>query len=222
MGRVTLPDLLFWGLAAGAVLSGCVVAFSTNIVRSAFALLATLGSAAGLYALLGLDLLAGVQLLVYVGGVLVLMVFAIMMTHRISDVRLSSPSRNGWPVLLLVSAPIMLLLIPSVVRGVDWGRVRADLAGTQDRFSRADPPRTPRLSEVARRGADAEGTDWNPPTTAATGDAFLGEYLLPFEAVSVLLLAALVGAAVVVKKELLDEDEPSAGAGGTEGSAAGG
>ncbi len=189
---MTVVDLAFWVFVALTVFSAMVVAASTNIVRSALALLTTFLGVAGLYVLLGLDFLAGVQLLVYVGGVLVLVLFAVMMTQRIRDVRNSSPAHNV-PTALFLCAVIGVGLWLSLVT-VDWGGVRANLIGTKDAY--AVEGRLPSLSELA--GAPG-GT---PPSTSATGDAFLTTYLLPFEAVSILLLVALMGAAIIVRKEV--------------------
>lgn len=189
---MTVVDLAFWVFVALTVFSAGVVAASTNIVRSALALLTTFLGVAGLYVLLGLDFLAGVQLLVYVGGVLVLVLFAVMMTQRIRDVRNSSPAHNV-PSALFLCAVIGVGLWLSLVT-VEWGDVRANLIGTKDAYSVEG--RLPRLAELAQ----AEGA--TPPSTAATGDAFLTTYLLPFEAVSILLLVALMGAAIIVRKEV--------------------
>src|SRR5262245_64134655 len=68
------------------------VALSHNIVYSAFALMGALLGTAGIFVFLGADFLGAVQLLVYVGGILVLSLFAIMLTHRIADVQVSNRS----------------------------------------------------------------------------------------------------------------------------------
>ncbi len=94
MNTAWVGTLVFYGLAALAVGGGIQVAFGRNLVHSAFALLATFVGVAGLYACLGADLVAVVQLLVYVGGVLVLILFAVMLTARISEVQVSNRSRG--------------------------------------------------------------------------------------------------------------------------------
>lgn len=80
----------FYLLAAAAVVSAAGVAFLRNIVYSSFSLLGTLAAVAGLYLWLGADLLGVAQLIIYVGGVMVLLLFAVLLTHRISDVRVSN------------------------------------------------------------------------------------------------------------------------------------
>jgi NADH-quinone oxidoreductase subunit J len=74
-------DLIFYAFAVLTVISGCFVVFSRNIVHAAFSLLFTLFGVAGLYAVLGADFLAVTQVVVYIGGILVLVLFAVMMTR---------------------------------------------------------------------------------------------------------------------------------------------
>jgi NADH:ubiquinone oxidoreductase subunit 6 (subunit J) len=93
---------LFYAIAGFTVLSALGVAFSTNVVYSAMALMGTLIGASGLYVFLAADFVAVVQLLVYVGGILVLTLFAIMLTHQIGEVRVSNRSVGRLPALALV------------------------------------------------------------------------------------------------------------------------
>lgn len=95
---------LFYLVAGITVASALGVAFSRNVVYSAFSLMGTLLGAAGLYAFLAADFVAVVQLLVYVGGILVLTLFAIMLTHQIADVQISNRSVGSLPALGLVGA----------------------------------------------------------------------------------------------------------------------
>jgi NADH-quinone oxidoreductase subunit J len=86
------------------VLCAAGVAFSSSIVYSAFALLGTLFGVAALYVLLAADFVAGAQFLIYIGGVLVLILFAVMLTHRIADVAVSNRSVGRGPAFLMVAA----------------------------------------------------------------------------------------------------------------------
>lgn len=97
-----IGDLLFYLVAAVTVLSAAGVAFSPNIVYSAFALMGTFMGVAGLYVFLAADFVAVVQVLIYVGGILVLMLFAVMLTHRIADVRVSNRSVGRLPSLVII------------------------------------------------------------------------------------------------------------------------
>lgn len=109
-----LVNVLFWVFALSAVAGAMGVAASRNIVRSAFALLAVLFSAAALYALMKADFIAAAQVLIYVGGILVLIIFAVMLTHRITDVKISNESTPGpaafCAVLCLLFALVVIIL----------------------------------------------------------------------------------------------------------------
>jgi NAD(P)H-quinone oxidoreductase subunit 6 len=97
-------DLVFFVLAAIAMVSAGGVAFSRNIIYSALALLGTLLSTAALYIYLKAEYVAITQLLIYVGGVLVLILFAVMLTSRIDEKKHSNPSLYVFPGLGLLAA----------------------------------------------------------------------------------------------------------------------
>ncbi len=169
-GPFTLGDLVFYALAAMAVLGAAGVALSRNILYSAIGLLVALLGVGGLYVHLSADFVAVTQLLVYIGGVLVLVLFAVMLTAQIGDVHVSNRSFGlaGGVMLFLAVAPVLL----AVAVRVPWA-VRP----------------APALSE----------------TTAAIGNAFLKQWLLPFELASLILLSTLVGAIVIARKEIKAE-----------------
>jgi len=161
-------DLIFYLFAALAVASACVVVFSRNLLYAAFALLFTLSGVAALYGLLGADFLAVTQVLVYVGGILVLILFGVMFTQRVYDLKAEAMSFKRWRSALL--GLVIFAVLVSVARMVPW--------------------------RVEERPLE--------PTSAGLGDLLLSRYLLPFEAVSVLLLVVLIGAVLVGKKEVED------------------
>ncbi len=82
--------VVFWIFAALTVGSAAVVVLARSLIYSAFALLFTFFGVAGLYVLLGADFLAATQLLIYVGGILVLLLFGVMLTHKLYDLDLKS------------------------------------------------------------------------------------------------------------------------------------
>ena len=100
-------------LAGGAVGGAAIVAFSRNIVYSAFALLLSFFCVAGLYVYLAADFVAATQLIVYIGGILVLILFGVMLTEKIEKVNISNqvlkPGR-AW-LLLVVSAGLIITAI---------------------------------------------------------------------------------------------------------------
>ncbi|HVI96725.1 MAG TPA: NADH-quinone oxidoreductase subunit J [Anaeromyxobacter sp.] len=118
---LTLPDVLFYVLAAITVAGAAGVALSRNILYTAIGLLAALLGAGGLYVFLSADFLAVTQLLIYIGGVLVLILFAVMLTSRITDIQVSNASFGlfGGVLLFVAVAPVLLavaLLTPWAAR----------------------------------------------------------------------------------------------------------
>ncbi|HSD18668.1 MAG TPA: NADH-quinone oxidoreductase subunit J [Anaeromyxobacter sp.] len=109
-GALTLPDLVFYALATITVAGAAGVALSRNILYSALGLLFCLLGAGGLYAFLSADVLAITQLLIYIGGVLVLVLFAVMLTSRITDIKVSNTSFGffGGVLLFVAVAPVLL------------------------------------------------------------------------------------------------------------------
>ena len=112
-GEVTL-NAVFYFFAIVLIVCAISVATSKNIVRSAFWLLGVLFSVAALFAILKSDFLFVIQLLVYVGGVLILLLFAVMLTHRISNVKLSNESATS-PLSIVGVISVMSVIIVSVL-----------------------------------------------------------------------------------------------------------
>src|SRR5919106_1847160 len=113
-----LGALLFYAIATLTIGSALIVAFSRNIVYSAFALLGTFMGVAGLYALLAADFVMAVQVLVYIGGILVVIIFAVMLTHRISDVAVSNRAVGRWPAALFIGA--VGIIMGTCVATANW------------------------------------------------------------------------------------------------------
>jgi NADH-quinone oxidoreductase subunit J len=168
----TIPDILF-GLFALLILScGLIVVYSRNIVHSGFALLGTFAGVAGLYGLLSLSFLAAAQILVYVGGVLIIILFAIMLTRGIENVRHSNPSQGLIPATLIGLVAATLLIFVALT--FPW--------------------------QVKPAGEIEQSV---PPL----GNALLEQYVVPFEFLSLLLLAALIGAVMLVRKEIKSDEK---------------
>jgi NADH-quinone oxidoreductase subunit J len=162
-------DFMFVSFAALTVFGALTMVFHRSIVHSVFALVGALFGVAGLYWTLGADFLGATQILLYVGGVTVLLLFAVMLTTR--ETTRVSLARNA------LMAPIVGWL------GVTLWQAYTGVAlvlGAGGVVPTAEPE----------------------PTTGAIGVALLerDRYLLPFEAVSVLLLVVLVGAVVVARR----------------------
>ena len=116
-----MDALVFYLIAGVTIGSAVIVAFSHNLVYSAFALLGTLLGVAGLYAMLAADFVAIVQVLTYVGGILVLIIFAVMLTHRISDVAISNRVVGRIPALIFIL--MVAGVMGTCVVGANWAQV---------------------------------------------------------------------------------------------------
>jgi len=157
---------IFYILAAFVVWAAAVVVLGKNIVRAAVALIFTFCGMAALYVLLDAEFLAAVQVLIYVGGITILLLFAIMLTSGISSVT-ARVVNEQTPFSAIAAIGLLFGLIYASTRGI---------------AVMVAPPRFPE-------------------TAPFLGRLLLTTYALPFEAVSILLLAALVGAIVLARKE---------------------
>jgi NAD(P)H-quinone oxidoreductase subunit 6 len=133
----TLEPMVFYLVAGVTVAAALGVAFSRNIVYSAFALMGTFMGAAGLFVMLAADFVAVVQVLVYVGGILVLTLFAVMLTHRIADVRISNRSVGRLPglaIVLVLGAVMGRAVLTTSWHSADAGSVQSTTYGIGDEF----------------------------------------------------------------------------------------
>lgn len=147
--------------------SAVIVAINPNILYSAVFLLFSFLGVAVMYLFAGADFLAATQVVVYVGGVTILILFAIMLTQWLYRLKLKDIQSK----FIVPFAVLALGMVPFLHRGL------TELAG----IVKAAPP-----EKMAEFSAS--------PKTAEIGKALLGSHVLPFEAITILLLGALVGA----------------------------
>jgi NADH-quinone oxidoreductase subunit J len=166
-----IEALFFYLLAALLVVLGLVVVTQAHPFASALALLGALGALAALYALLSAPLVAVLQLLVYAGGILVLLVF-VLMTVRLDEGALKVFRVRPVTTAAALGAAALGLLVPLLLR-----------------LPRYEPSPTPVVSEGFG-------------SLEAVAGLLFGPYLFPFEMLSLVLLAALVGAIVLAKRSL--------------------
>ena len=165
-----IPDLgilLFAGLFGLIVGSAFMVVTSPNLVHSAVALLFTLFGVAAMYIYLYADFIAATQVVIYVGGILVLIIFGVMLTNKIENATITSKTHNKIPGIIFSS--LLLVLQFHAIFNTKW-------------LVNENPPRESTIMNI--------------------GELLLGKYLLPFEVVSILLLAALIGAAMLSRKKV--------------------
>jgi NADH-quinone oxidoreductase subunit J len=160
-------DIVFWILSFVLLVSAFMVVSLRNIFHCALFLILCLFSVAGIFILLGAEFLAAAQVLIYIGAVAVLMIFAIMLTSNLASKKITQTNENG-----VVSFFICLI----------FGFTTLLLIGN---------------THVWRYSVEGPGTD----NTLNLGRYLMTEFMLPFEVVSVLLLAAMIGAIVLARKE---------------------
>lgn len=169
---MTLMEVLFGLLGVVALAAGLLVVTTRQLVHAALWLVVCLGAVAGCYLLLSAEFVALVQVLIYVGAVVVLLLFGLMLTRAPIG---ASDDLDAPPGQRLLAALVALGLAGVVV------------AASIDAF---------RGEDIALGNDDVGGT------SAAAGEAIFRSWVLPFEVLSVLLLAALVGAIVLSRRDI--------------------
>jgi len=163
-----LKEIIFLLLVMITIVSAWMVVSLKNIIHAAFALLITFFGVGGLFVYLSADFLAATQILIYIGGVMILVLFAIMLSEKVYNVTFFHPSKILPAILTLGAIPYILI---RVVLETPWRE------------------RTGAVSLMR-------------PTTETLGRLLLHDYMFPFELISILLLAALLGAVVLLGKEV--------------------
>ncbi len=159
--------IVFWILSFVLLVSAFMVVSLRNIFHCALFLILCLFSVAGIFILLGAEFLAAAQVLIYIGAVAVLMIFAIMLTSNLASKKITQTNENG---------------VVSFFVCFTFGFTTLLLIGN---------------THVWRYSMEGPGTD----NTLNLGRYLMTEFMLPFEVVSVLLLAAMIGAIVLARKE---------------------
>src|SRR5713226_9581544 len=129
---MTAGAAVFYLFAVITVGSAAVVVLARSLIYSAFALLFTFFGVAGLYVMLGADFLAATQLLIYVGGILVLLLFGVMLTHKLYDLDLKSEVTQFLPGLFVSAGTFGLLALTAVKTRWATGPGRPPAATTAD------------------------------------------------------------------------------------------
>jgi NADH-quinone oxidoreductase subunit J len=164
-----LVTIVFYLFGAMTIVFAAGVVFSKNIMHSAFALLFTLFGISGLYVLLSADFLAITQVTIYIGGILVLIIFGVMLTSRITGVDIKSGTMGR---IQIIAAGILTAII-AITLIVVFSTTKWYLAESKAVES----------------------------TVNQIGNELLTNYLLAFEAASMLLLIAIVGAAFIARRK---------------------
>jgi len=183
-------SLFFYLMAIAACGFALAVVISNNIVHMALALVMSLGAVAGLFFLAGADFVGALQLMIYVGGTLVLLVFGVMLTARGPFVSMKT-SLGQWLLVGIVGAALLAVLLRSAVSVERWAPPKVAAALPVEPGPTAGPIGLGLLGVRVDR-LDAQGAG-EPHAQGMSG------YLLPFEVISVHLVVVLVGAAYLAR-----------------------
>jgi NADH-quinone oxidoreductase subunit J len=154
-------------IAVVAIAAALKMVSTSNVVHAALYLLVVLSAVAAVYVVLGAEFVAATQVLIYLGAIMVLLLFGVMLTRARIGVDTDLNNEQRW-IAGLVSVGMLAVMSYSLWEGFGSDKLPADLA---------------------------------PQTTQAVSDSIFSTYIVPFEALSVLLLAALIGAVVVARRD---------------------
>jgi NADH-quinone oxidoreductase subunit J len=163
-------DALFVFLAGTMLASGLAVVVQRDIIRCGLAMMVCFGALAGIYVMAGAPLVAAAQVLVYIGAISVLVLFAIMLTQtKSAPTRLAFQTQAGPAA---VAAVVLLVVVLLAIGSTTWGG----------------------------------GPDRGDTNTEDVAKALFGPFVLPFEVVGVLLLAAVIGGVFLAKRDRSSSD----------------
>lgn len=199
-------SVFFWVFAIGAMIAALLTVLAKNAVHSALFLISTLVAVAALFVLLGAEFIAGVQVLVYVGGVMVLFLFVIMLVNVSAEERgneelFNRPAQVGASLLFAVL--LVFAFIITFTKGVDGLNRSVVRANNRDETlsSRA-------VTEIVTENREAQQRRLSPAATGVSrlsretesvGGSLYRFASLPFEIASVLLLVAIVGSVLLAR-----------------------
>lgn len=165
MSLIAFATIALYGVLVLSLAAALGAVLLRNIFHSALCLVGTLVGVAVIYFSLHAEFIAVVQILLYVGAVMTLVIFAIMLTHRIGDQTIPQANNQSLPAFLALGGFVVLMATFLL----------------KSRWSAA--PSTTLVN------------------TLILGEALLGEYVFPFEVISVILIAALIGALVIARRD---------------------
>jgi NADH-quinone oxidoreductase subunit J len=197
-------SVFFWIFSIAAIMAGLLTVMARNAVHSALFLISSLVSIAALFILLGAEFIAGVQILVYVGGVMVLFLFVIMLVNVGAEEEGKAAIFNRKPQIaaaLVFSMLLVLGLLFAINRGYP---------GLQKRYSaKPEEAAAARQAQQQNLPPGATGVSRLTQETERVGTSLYTYASLPFEIASVLLLVAIIGSVMLartLKQEVASDD----------------
>ena len=186
-------DIAFWVMSVAAILAALGVVLVKDLFRAALLLATVFVAVAGLFVLMSAEFLAVVQVLIYVGAISILIIFAVMLTRDVQRGNLA----NRLQVPAVLFPALLLAALVVVVVATDWRMIPE---GEQQRVALVQTQSASVLDEGALEQAGfADPASREAAHEAGLADLLIGRFVLPFEAVSVLLLAAVIGALALAR-----------------------
>jgi NADH-quinone oxidoreductase subunit J len=186
--------VFFWIFAIAAILAGLLTVMARNAVHSALFLISSLVSVGALFILLGAEFIAGVQILVYVGGVMVLFLFVIMLVNVGAEEEGRAPIFNRPPQVaaaLIFSLLLVVTLLAAINRGYGGLKDRDSAVLNQAEINRS--------VREGKMQTGSTGVSRITTETERVGNSLYTYAALPFEIASLLLLVAIIGSVMLAR-----------------------
>ena len=189
-----VQDIVFWILSLMAIVGSLGVVLVSNLFRAALLLILVFVAVAGMFILLSAEFLAVVQILIYVGAIAILIIFAVMLTRDVQ--RGNLPNRMHIPA--AVFAALLFTALVAVAVETKWDFLPAE---HQERVELVQVSAVTIITYEVLHDEGLSLQEQEEIQESGLADLLISDYVLPFEAVSVLLLAALIGALVLVRPD---------------------
>ncbi len=190
--------VFFWLLAALAVAGAMLVVITPHIVHAAVGLILALSAVAGLFFLAGAEFLGAMQIMIYVGGTVVLLAFGVMLTARLTFVRMRTTA-DQWVIAILLAAPLATILLQSAWA---YGHLKSAQLSLETKATKAEVVSATDLGlalvGVRPQVDGVNGSERQSALDQTTRDG----YILPFELVSLHLVVVMVGAAYLARRRM--------------------
>ena len=189
-----VQDIVFWILSLMAIVGSLGVVLVSNLFRAALLLILVFVAVAGMFILLSAEFLAVVQILIYVSAIAILIIFADMLTRDVQ--RGNLPNRMHIPA--AVFAALLFTALVAVAVDTKWDFLPAE---HQERVELVQVSAVTIITDEVLNDEGLSLQEQEEIQESGLADLLISDYVLPFEAVSVLLLAALIGALVLVRPD---------------------
>jgi NADH-quinone oxidoreductase subunit J len=190
-------EIIFWFLAVAAIGGSLGVVLVKDLFRAALLLVVVFIAVAGFFIMLSAEFLAVVQVLIYAGAIAILIIFAIMLTRDVGRGNLP----NQLQVPAAVFAALLLAALVVVATATDWNLISEEDQEQQQRVELVQTRAVSTLTDESLQGpAFPTPSEKAEVQEAGLADLLLRDFVLPFEVVSVLLLAAVIGALALVRE----------------------